>query len=284
MGCALPQPTSGISDTKMVVNCGPLDRAANQCLAQAKLKSGLDVSFANVNLAKAKLTLATAQNDVQAAMAQLSAAMGYETPRDFQLVDNPVPTTPPPDPKELIADALRDRPDIGREQMNVEAAHKFANAERDLMLPSISAVASGGLTPYGDPLLHSQYGAVGFNLNLPIFNGFQFNARRKEARLKEEAEKQKLQDIEDQAVRDVRVAWLNADTAYQRLGLTEQLLDQTKQELDLAQARYKLGLSSIVEVSQAQLDETEAEIEQAGAKYDYATQLAQLNHELGRLR
>jgi outer membrane protein len=59
-------------------------------------------------------------------------------------------------------------------------------------------------------------------------------------------------------------------------------LKQATQARDLAQARYKLGLSSIVELSQAQLNETEAEIEQASAKYDYAARISALNYQLGR--
>lgn len=252
-------------------------------LANAKLKSALDVSFANVSLAQAQLTLAQAENEVAAAMAQLSAAMGYETSRNFDLVDDTGSLAPPPDAGRLIGEALHDRPEIEREQFKVGAAKSFATAERDLNMPSISAIATGGLTPLGDPLLKSHYGALGFNVTLPVFNGFLFDARRSEARLKEKAEEQNLQAVRNQVSRDVTLAWLNADTAYRRLGLTAKLLDESKQALDLAQERYKLGLSSFVEVSQAQLAETQAEIEQASARYDYLSQTANLNYQLGRM-
>ena len=61
------------------------------------------------------------------------------------------------------------------------------------------------------------------------------------------------------------------------------MLQQAQKSLDLAQARYKLGLSSIVELSQAQLNETSAEIAQASAKYDYQSQTAILNYQIGGL-
>lgn len=253
-------------------------------LAKAKLKSALDVSFANVALAQAQLSLAQAENDVQASMAELSTALGYETPREFELADDSGALPPPPDWKDLIPAALANRPDIAREQFKVTAAQSLATAERDLSLPSISAIASGGLTPYGDSLLNSHYGAVGFNVTLPVFNGFNFSARHREAQFKERAQEQRLRAVSNQVARDVKVAWLNADTAYGRLGLTAKLLDESKQALDLAQSRYKLGLSSIVEVSQAQLAETQAEIEQASARYEYLTQAAALNYQIGKLR
>ena len=84
--------------------------------------------------------------------------------------------------------------------------------------------------------------------------------------------------------RDVRVALLNAQGAFQRLELTNQLLEQASQALELAEARYNLGLSSIVELTQGQLNKTRAEIEQAGAKYDYQARISALRYQMGTLK
>ena len=84
--------------------------------------------------------------------------------------------------------------------------------------------------------------------------------------------------------RDVRVAILEAQTGFQRLDLTSQLLDQAPQEQELAESRYNLGLSSIVELTQAQLNKTRAEIEQASARYDYQARMAALRYQTGALR
>jgi outer membrane protein len=121
-------------------------------------------------------------------------------------------------------------------------------------------------------------------VNVPIFNGRLFNALHSEATARARAQEQLLRGLEDRVARDVRTAWLNAVSAYQRLSLTEQLLAQAKQASDLAQSRYQLGLSSIIELSQAQLNLTEAQIEQVSAEYEYQTQTANLNFQLGRLR
>ena len=89
--------------------------------------------------------------------------------------------------------------------------------------------------------------------------------------------------LQNQVVRDLQAAWLNANSAFQRLSVTRQLLDQANKSLDLAQARYNLGLSSIIELSQAQLNQTQAQIEQASSKYDYEAQTSALNYQLGAL-
>ena len=253
-------------------------------LEKNKLKSGLDVSFANVNLAQAQLLLVQAQNDLQASYAELSAALGFADQKTFQLADQPLPPTPPSDLSVLIAEAMRNRPEIISQQLDLSSAQSYATAERDLWLPSISAVGTAGLTPYRVEDLGSRYAAAGFNLNIPIFNGRQFNALHAEAKAEAGARQQYLRELQNTVVREVRKAWLNANSGYQRLGLTQQLLDEANQALDLAQQRYKLGLSSIIELSQAQLNATQAQISQASAKYDYAAQLSALNYQVGLLQ
>jgi len=82
-------------------------------------------------------------------------------------------------------------------------------------------------------------------------------------------------------VRDVRVAWLNVSTAFQAIGVTDEVLASATESSDLAQARYRAGISSIVEASQAQLNQTEAQLQSANAKYDYEIILANLRYQLG---
>ena len=124
----------------------------------------------------------------------------------------------------------------------------------------------------------------GYIHSIPIFNGRLFSARRNEANSIAQAQEEYLRDLHNRIVRDVRTAWLNANSAFQRLAVTEQLLNESTQAFDLAQSRYGLGLSSIVELSQAQLNKTQAEIARVSAQYDYEGQIAFLNYQLGRMQ
>ena len=99
--------------------------------------------------------------------------------------------------------------------------------------------------------------------------------------MRAQAAEKTLLDQENNIIREVRVAWLNANNALERLHISEQLLVQARLSFDLAQARYKGGLSSIVELSQAQLNVTAAEIEQASARYEYQIQRAVLDYQVG---
>jgi outer membrane protein len=253
-------------------------------MAKSNLKSGLDVSFANVDLARAQLLLVQAQNDVQASYARLSDAVGYSDQRTFELVEETIPGAPPQDVTPLVREALQNRPEILSLGLDVKSAQSFATAERDLWFPTISAAGVAGLVPYRQEQLPSRYAAAGFNMSIPIFNGRLYNALHTEAAARARAQEQFLRNLQDRIAEDVRGSWLNAVSAYQRVSLTDQLLAQTTQALDLAQARYQLGLSSIIELSQAQLNLTEAQIERIGSQYDYESQTANLNYQLGRVR
>jgi outer membrane protein len=252
-------------------------------LAKNKIKSDLDVNFANVNLAQAQLLLIQAQNDLQSSFARLSAALGYSDLHTFLLADEPVPSAPPTDVSGLIQQALRDRPELATQRLTVTSAQSFATAERDLKLPTVSALGVAGLVPFNETPLSPRYAAAGFNVNIPIFNGRLYSALQSEASSRAQAETQYLRDLQDQIVRDVQTAWLNAGSAFQRLSVTQTLVNEANQALDLAQSRYKLGLSSIIELSQAELNQTEAQIEQASATYDYEAQYSFLNYQLGAL-
>jgi outer membrane protein len=257
-------------------------------MAANQLKSQLDVSFANVDLAQAQLLLIRAQNDLQASYAELTRALGFADPRTYNLTEQGQPPLPPTDLTTLIQQAMMNRPELIGQQFEVNAAQSFATAERDLWFPTISVVGAAGLIPFHAAInttgLNDHYAAAGFNVNIPIFNGHSFGALRNEAQARALAQQENLRDLQDRIVRDVNKAWLDANSAYQRLSVVQQLADQATLALNLAQARYQLGLSSIVELTQSQLNLTQAQIEQVNATYDYETQLSVLNYSIGNLR
>ncbi len=257
-------------------------------LGRNQLKSQLDVSFAEVNVSQAKLLLLQAQDAVQSGIAELGRAIGSDLPSNYQLTEESLPPGARATTDQLIAQALANRPEFAALRLARDSAYKFADAEKDLSRPTVSAVAVGGAMPYIDTPASSpipkEYEGVAVNVSVPVFNGH-LNAARHEAALQHAMEAdQRIRDEQQILSRDVRVAWATANDAYQRIDVTAQFLRQAALALDLAQGRYNLGLSSIVELSQAQLNLTTAEIENLNAKYDYQTQNAALQYTIGLLR
>jgi len=253
-------------------------------LTKSKLRSDLDLSFANVNLAQAKLLYLDALNNDKGSMAALSAILGYPTLEAFELVNDTEPLAPPPaevDP--LIAEAFAKRPEILALEFQSESEEKLHRAEHDRMYPAISALGAFGDSPVRNDAIYGPYAAVGVNVAIPLFNGFLFSAKSREADLRTQAARERLMDLRNRISRDVRTSWLGASTAFDRVTVSEQLLAQANQALDLAQTRYKLGLSSIVELSQAQLQQTQAEIGNAQAGYEYRLTLSVLRYQTSGL-
>lgn len=260
-----------------------VDSQVNQLTAN-KLKSTLDLSFADVNLSQAKLLALDAQNNADSTMAALDAVLGLDHAVNFDLVDNgPDIQQPPPDIDQLIQEGLKQRPDLQATMYSQQAAVKFSHAQRDQMLPSIAASGTAGIVPVRPDAYYvtNWWGGIGVNVNIPIFNGFLFTAQAKEASLRAQAAAEQTRDLRDRIVRDVRTSWLSANTAYQRVAVTAELLKEADLGLKLAQARYQIGLSSIVELSQAEYQQTDAAIQNANAQYQYRLAIATVNYQIG---
>ncbi len=247
---------------------------------QTPVRPGCELRL-RVDLDSSKLLLANANNDLLSAFANLSNVLGDRRQQNYRLADEPVPTNPSLDDSQLVQATLRDRPDLIQLRLQRDAALRFARAEKDLHYPTISAVGSAGLIPIRDPELKENYAAAGVNLSLPIFDGMLFSAREKEAQLRARAAAENVRDAENNAIRDVRIAALNVSYAAEQLTLTAQLLASANEAFDLAQARLNVGSSSIVELSQAQLSQTEAQIAQARARYQFQIRNAILDYQLG---
>lgn len=253
-------------------------------LTKNKLKSTLDLSFADVNLSQAKLLLLDAQNNVDSTMAALDAVLGLDRLTTYDLVeDNATVQAPPADADQLLQLALQQRPDLQALTYSQQAAVRYSRAQRDQMLPTISAAGTAGSVPIRPAQYYTNnwWGGIGVNMNIPVFNGFLYSAQAKEASIRAQAASEQSRDLRDRIVRDVRTAWLAANTAYQRVSVTAELLKEANLALQLAQTRYQLGLSSIVELSQAQFQQTDAAIGNTDAQYQYRLALATLNYETG---
>ncbi len=257
-------------------------------LARNQLRSQLDVSEADVTVLKAKQLLLAAQNAVRAAQAELGRALGTDLAANYALADVTLPPGPPATVGEILAQATANRPELASLRLSRDAANKFAEAEKDLSKPTVSAVAVAGFIPLikleGSTPIPAEYEGVAANLSIPIFNGHLFAARREAAQERALESDQKLRDQQQQILRDVRTAYSGASTSYQLIDVTAATLRAASSALELASGRYQYQLASIVELTTAQLDQTSAQIDNVNAKYDYEIQNAVLQYTIGQLR
>jgi len=252
-----------------------------EALTNSQLRSTLDLSFSRVNLADAEILLNRARNEQGAAEAELTAALGLREPPSFQIDERPLNATLPPEAEPLVQRAIQDRPELRQLALELQSATQLLQAEKRLSKPTVSFVGAVGVLPLVKGNYPNRFAAAGVSLSLPIFNGRLFESRQAEVALRMRAIEKLRESNSNQIARDIRAAFLNARNSFDRLRLTQQLLDQARLSLDLAQTRYDLGLGSIVELSQAQLSQTAAEVSSANARYEYQILRSVLRFQLG---
>jgi outer membrane protein len=272
-----------VADQTVSTNQVLVDRV--KALAGASLKSNLDISFQQVTYAQARLFQLQARARLQEAFAELSAAMGLGGKVEFTLEPLPLDPLPEGDSGPLIAVAWARRPDLLAARAERDAAMEFAKAERAAHFPVISAQGGGGFNPgTANKDLPQNYGAAGVNVSVPVFTGGLLTARQREAALRAQAAEKDVADLETEAARDVYDAWIDAKTAYDGISVSDELLASANETFQLAQSQYQVGTSSIVELSQADLQQIQAEITAATSRFDYQVRRRALDFQMGTLK
>jgi outer membrane protein len=252
-------------------------------LAKSKLKSDLDLTYARVNLEQANQLVLQAKNAVEVAYVELSDAMGFRGVQTFSLSDQPPLKLPDESVGSLVSKALQIRPEVVALRDEVKGAQKEATAAMDARFPKIEALGSAGRTTVGDSAVQGNYAAAGIDVEFPLFTGGLLSARQKEEMFRASAEQKSLEQEENQIVKEVNSSWFDAFTALKNIDVAEQLAASAQQALELADAQYTAGQTSIIELSQAQLNALQAEIAAASAKYDYQIDRVQLEYQIGTL-
>ncbi len=252
-------------------------------LRDAKMKSDLDLSIANQVVGEAKLLKLKAESGLDEAQAILSDALGYSEPKQFALSDNITIISPPTNLEPLIQNALQSNPELAAITDKKAAARKLANADNKSSYPTINAIGYAGNTPFrsANQKINPNYAAAGINVTIPFFTGGRINAEGKESDYKAKIEEENLLAKRNQLLRDIKIAFNNTQNTFQNIELANQLLKNANKTYELTKARYEIGKSSIVDLSQAQLTKTQAEISVANAKYEYLTKQSILQYQVG---
>jgi outer membrane protein len=217
-------------------------------LTKSALKSDLDLNIASADLSQAQLLQLDAEERLSPPPAPLLPLSSPRLPTRY------IKPSKTPRPhyrllrrrialRTMNASAQAQRPDLQALRFNAAADQKFASAQQLQHLPTISALAIGGITPVAPDgiFVPNWYAAGGVNLTLPLFTGFRIDAQAQEARLRQKAAEKQAQDLSDTIARDVRIAILNAQTAFRRIAVADQFRQQTAQALALAQTQIQAG-------------------------------------------
>jgi TolC family type I secretion outer membrane protein len=248
-------------------------------------RARIDVARAEANLYTARAELIASENSVKIAWVTLRNAMG--SPR---LPEQPVAQDSPEVELSMNLAAARtiafdNRTELRSFEAQRRASDQLIATARRGHLPDIVFDAfygrrnssGGGESTF--PLQPAWQAQV--SLNIPIFDGFRTTNRVEETlhnyyniRAQEEERRQLI-------ALDVEQSYLRVVETQERIIATEAATKAAKENLDLAQGRYQVGVGSIIEVTDAETLYADAQTTYVRALYEYRIADAQLARAMG---
>jgi len=216
---------------------------------------GLDVTRARAQVAATRARLIAARNARDHAQLDLIRALALPVGTQIALTDSLSPPSGPdvlPDEATLVAQALKNRPDLVAEEERIRAAKQGLSAIKAERLPSLGLVADDGAIGLTGGKLLNTY-TWGLQVSLPIFDGFKREARVQEQQSVVKEAQVRRRDLEQQAQVDVRGALIDLAGAREQLAAATERLQLAEQELAQARDRFNAGVAGNADVVNASL-------------------------------
>jgi outer membrane protein len=287
--------------------------AETSALQEAGLASDYDVLRLEVELANFEPRLRQASNALEAARRNLALVMGYEVNEPFEpagsLMEIDIETggastaasqslllvVGEPDAIALGFDrilerSLTDRTDLRQTRINLELGQAQVQASRSNYYPtldgfysySVTAQENGRLNFFGeDSRSRTSLQQAGLRLQIPLFSGFQKSARVQQNMLTVERISTQLAQLREQTFSEVRTLLDALEETRQRTLAQARAVEQARTGFGIATARYREGVSSRLEVVDAENALRQAEFNYAQAVFDHLNTQADLDLAIG---
>jgi outer membrane protein len=240
-----------------------------------------DVTTAQVNVANANVNLITAVNQLRIAGIQLENSMGVHSDVPYVLSDTlGVPSfTVSLDSVKAIA--LSVRQDLMSARARMQSSQALVSSASGQRLPTVALSGTWNWSGFDFPL-QSRWNA-GVTLSVPVFQGFGIDAQVDQAEANLESSQATLAMTIENALLDVEQNYLSLNEALDRIDATGKLVGQANENLKIAEGRYKFGVGSAIEITDAQVTLSNARLSNIQALYDYNTSLVRLKRAMGVL-
>lgn len=245
------------------------------------VRAKVDVARAEANLYAARTALIRAENNREIAWVELANAMGVASLEDRTLVEPAAASVALSERNKVQQDAFTNRAELKRLTALKNSAAATLTTARSGYLPILSGTASVGYADRDFPP-GGKVWAVELNLTVPLYSGFSSVEQEKEAVALMRAVDAQQNNQRLQIVRDVESAWLGVTEAVARMASTEKEVGAAGENRTLAMGRYQEGVGNIIEVTDAQSQDLDAETAHIQAVYDYYTALARLDRAVGK--
>jgi outer membrane protein TolC len=239
-----------------------------------------DVTKAEVDLANVNVSMIKAANLMLVTRVQLENAMGMEPPRPYVVSESLLFPAFDASMDSVKGAALQRRPELLAARARVEGNRALARSVWSQHLPTISAIGGWTWNGFQPSPLYPRWNA-GLQFTLPLFLGFSVDAQVQQADAVADAAQATL-DTQTQAVMlEVEQAYFGLKEAGERRVATAKLVEQAEQNFILADRQYVAGVGTPLDVTDAQVSRSNAQITNIQALYDYITSLVKLRRAMG---
>lgn len=249
-------------------------------LSQRGKRSKIDVSLAEVEVKNAQFLELQARADSKVALQQLNNAMGLEGKANYTLEDPGRSDGPLPSLAQLKEEARRQRPELEAVRMRIESKRAAMLSAQRQAFPSLNISASTGQSAISDRNGKWWYGAFG-SLSIPLFTGGRIESEIREAQAIQHETQARFRELIQEVELQVASAYHTHEALVRKVDVAQAQVRTARTALDLARQRLRLGLGSIVELTQAEVAVTQAETTLAMSRYGIRTTLAALDYATG---
>ena len=250
------------------------------------LKAKIDVTKAEANLYDAEASLIRAKNTVDLTRVTLMTAMGLKTWPYHGVEDVIEVTRQPQSLADLKARALNQRPEIVKNRYQQDYSQAALRVARSGWFPTLNTIAaygwSGPDAPFGSEALENKSWWVGAGLTVPIFDGLLSYHNVKTANANIRATLANREVLSQNISKEVEQVYLDVNSAWELIRATKKALEAARENYRLAQGRYQVGVGSIIEVTDAQVQYFQADLRYVQALYDYRVAEARLDKAIGK--
>jgi outer membrane protein len=259
--------------------------AQTEAFVKIGTRPPIDLATARTTVANAQVQVVQTDNNYATSRARLNQAMGVDAPVDYDVANESLPEMADEEASQdaLLAEALRNRPDLAAALRRLEASDASLSAARGGYGPTLSVGASATDVGADAGELRDRWNvAAGATLTIPIFEGFRTRAQVDEAAANQRVASAQAETLRQQIRVDLENARLTVRAAKASVQAAIDATTNAREQLRLAEGRYRTGAGSALELSDAQLAATNAEAQQVNAEYQLASARAQLLAALGR--
>ena len=244
------------------------------------LRPKVDVTTAEVNLNNESLRLIKAKNAVKTASASLANTLGVTTAAILQVEEDVSFDQPNLTLEEAVKTAYENRPDVQSSVLDLRLGDLKVSQAKAGYFPTVSL--SAGYTKSGDSLyLDSENAHVGVGIEIPLFNAFRTYNSVKQANIALENTRNNSRSLLNNVFLEVQNAYIALDEAAESIPLAELNAQKAKENMELARGRYNEGIGDMIELKDAEVAYTDAQISLLTARYDYGAAVADLKQAMG---